>query len=62
MRAITGTVHGIVKRLLDREVAEGTAKELSAVEVEKRIHTIGGLGSAVVRAFVVLIAAIMVLA
>jgi moderate conductance mechanosensitive channel len=61
MRAVTAFVHGVVKQLLDREAAEGTAQELSAVEIEKRIETIGGFGSAVVRAFVVLIAAVMVL-
>src|SRR5215210_427251 len=61
MRAATATVNRIVTTLLDREVAEGTAQELSAVEIEKRIATIGGLGSAVVRSFIVLIAGVMVL-
>src|SRR6478735_6409464 len=36
-------VHGIVKTLLDREATEGTAQELSAVEVKKRMDTLAGL-------------------
>ena len=31
-------VHGIVKALLDREATEGTAQELSAVELRKRME------------------------
>jgi hypothetical protein len=38
-------VHGSVKALLDREVAEGTAQELSAVEVRKRMDTLSTLGT-----------------
>ena len=37
-------VHGIVKALLDREATEGTAQELSAVELKKRMDTLDGLG------------------
>ena len=33
-------VHGIVKTLLDREATEGTAQELSAVELKKRMDTL----------------------
>ena len=33
-------VHGIVKALLDREATEGTAQELSAVELKKRMDTL----------------------
>jgi len=54
-------VHGILKTLIDREATEGTAQELSAVEVKKRMDTLDGLGSAVIRFFVVAIAAIMIL-
>jgi small-conductance mechanosensitive channel len=54
-------VHGIVKALLDREATEGTAQELSAVEVQKRIDTLDGLGGRVTRFFVIVIAGIMVL-
>ena len=54
-------VHGIVKALLDREATEGTAQELSAVELKKRMDTLDGLGSRVVQAFIVVIATLMIL-
>jgi small conductance mechanosensitive channel len=54
-------VHGIVKALLDREATEGTAQELSAVELKKRMDTLDGLGSRVLQAFIVVIAALMIL-
>jgi len=54
-------IQGIVKRLLDREVTEGTAQELSAVEVKKRMDTIDTLATSAVRVFVMLIAGIMIL-
>lgn len=54
-------VHGIVKALLDREATEGTAQELSAVELKKRMDTLDDLGANVIRFFVFLIAALMVL-
>jgi small conductance mechanosensitive channel len=57
----TRGVRRLVRTLLDREVAEGTAQELTAIEVQRRMDTIGGLASAVVRTFVVLIAGVMVL-
>src|SRR5215210_2812402 len=61
LRVTTLLVHGVVKTLLDREATEGTAQELSAIEVQKRIDTLDELGTRVIRAFVVLIAGIMVL-
>jgi len=61
IHVLTRAVRRIVGTLLDREVAEGTAQELSALEVQRRMDTIGGLASAVVRAFIVLIAGVMVL-
>jgi small-conductance mechanosensitive channel len=54
-------VHGIVKTLLDRETLEGTAQELSAVEVKKRMDTLEGLGTTVIRIFIIAIAALMIL-
>ena len=54
-------VHGVVKALLDREVTEGTAQELSAVEVKKRMDTLDGLGGNVLSFFIVVIAGLMVL-
>jgi hypothetical protein len=44
-----GAVHAVVRALLDRETSEGTAQELSAVEVKKRMDTLEGLGATVVR-------------
>jgi moderate conductance mechanosensitive channel len=54
-------VHGIVKALLDRETTEGTAQELSAVEIRKRMDTLETLGTNVIRLFVFLIALVMIL-
>ena len=56
-----GAVHAVVKTLLDRETSEGTAQELSAVEVKKRMDTLEGLGATVVRLFVIVIAGVMIL-
>jgi len=61
IRVSTLIVHGVLKALLDREATEGTAQELSAVEVKKRMDTLDELGGRVVRFFVLLIAAIMIL-
>src|SRR5438132_13547250 len=61
VRLSTLLVHGILKTLLDREASEGTAQELSAIEVQKRMDTLDELGSNVIRAFVLMIAGIMVL-
>jgi small conductance mechanosensitive channel len=54
-------IHGIFKALLDREATEGTAQELSAIEVRKRMDTLDQLGSNVIRFFVVVIAGLMIL-
>jgi len=54
-------VHGLVKALLDRETTEGTAQELSAVEIRKRMDTLEGLGTTVVRIFVLVIGVVMIL-
>ena len=54
-------VHGIVKTLLDREATEGTAQELSAVELKKRMDTLDALGGRTLQAFIVVIAGLMVL-
>ncbi len=61
IRLSTLFVRGVVQTLMDREATEGTAQELSAVELEKRIRTIDALASNVLRFFIVVIAAIMVL-
>ena len=51
----------VVGRLLDREAVEGTAQELSAIEVEKRKSTLVGLSDRLIRLFVLAIAALMAL-
>jgi len=61
LRISTMLIHGIVKALLDREATEGTAQELSAVEVKKRMDTLDELGGRVIRFFVLVIAGIMIL-
>ncbi len=54
-------VHGIVKALLDREATEGTAQELSAVELKKRMDTLDDLGAHAIQFFIVVIAGLMIL-
>src|SRR5215212_1297942 len=54
-------IHGIVKALLDREATEGTAQELSAVELKKRMDTLDGLAGNVIRFFIIVIAGLMIL-
>src|SRR5919198_2685857 len=54
-------VHGLVKALMDREAAEGTAQELSALELKKRMDTLDSLGSRVLQAFILIIAAVTIL-
>ena len=54
-------VHGVIKTLLDREATEGTAQELSAIEVRKRMDTLDQLGSNVIRFLVFAIAGLMIL-
>src|SRR4051794_19683069 len=57
----TVVVPHILKTLFHREATEGTARELSAVEIEKRMTTLDGLGGNVIRFLVVAIAGIMLL-
>ena len=54
-------VHGVVETLLDREVTEGTAQELSAVEVKKRMDTLDALGANALQFVIVAIAGLMIL-
>jgi small conductance mechanosensitive channel len=61
LRAARLFVHGIVKALMDREATEGTAQELSAVELKKRMDTLDDLGLNVIRFFIIVIAGLMVL-
>ncbi len=61
LRLSRGAVRGIVKALLDRETSEGTAQELSAVEIKKRMDTLESLGTNAIRAVILLIAFVMIL-
>jgi len=54
-------VHGLVKKALDREVTEGTAQELSAVEVKKRMDTLDSLLTTAIRVFILVVAIVMTL-
>jgi moderate conductance mechanosensitive channel len=54
-------VRGIVQTLLDREATEGTAQELSVVELKKRMDTLDGLATNILQFFIVVIATLMVL-
>lgn len=60
-RVSRALLHGLFKALLDREATEGTAQELSAIEVRKRLDTLNRLGGNVVRFFVIIIAGLMIL-
>ena len=61
LRGLRLMVHGVVKALLDREAAEGTAQELSALEVQKRMGTIETLATRLLQGFVVVIVGLMIL-
>jgi moderate conductance mechanosensitive channel len=61
IRAARLFVHGVIKALMDREATEGTAQELSAVELKKRMDTLDGLGSNILEFFIVIIAGLMIL-
>jgi moderate conductance mechanosensitive channel len=61
IRVARQSIHRLVQALLDRETSEGTAQELSAVEVTKRIGTLNTLATNVIRVFVLLIALVMIL-
>lgn len=56
LRVAGRAVAGMVSALLDRETSEGTAQELSAIEIAKRKATLQSLGGTVVRTLIVLIA------
>ncbi|MHB8890798.1 MAG: mechanosensitive ion channel family protein [Candidatus Limnocylindrales bacterium] len=61
IRIARAVIRGVVKALLDREASEGTAQELSAVEIRKRMDTLDTLATNVARIFILLIAGVMTL-
>jgi small conductance mechanosensitive channel len=54
-------VHGAVRTVFAREALEGTSRDLTAMEVKKRQDTIETLAVNVIRFFVIVIAALMIL-
>ncbi len=52
-------VRTVISALLDREVSEGTAQELSAIEVAKRKATLEGLSTTLLRVIILIIAFLM---
>ena len=52
-------VRTVVSVLLDREVTEGTAQELSAIEIAKRKATLEGLATTLLRVIILVIAFLM---
>jgi small-conductance mechanosensitive channel len=61
LRFTRGFVHGIFKTLLDREAREGTAQELTSLELRKRMETLDALGANLLQFFIVVIAGLMIL-
>src|SRR5688572_31579035 len=60
-RYARGFVHGLFKTLLDREASEGTARDLSATELRRRMETLDSLGANLLQFFIVIIAGLMIL-
>jgi small-conductance mechanosensitive channel len=61
LRTSQRTVNRVVGRLLDREASDGTAQELTALEVAKRKETLQTFGGGVLRTLILIIALLMVL-
>jgi small conductance mechanosensitive channel len=61
LRGAQRLVDGVIGRLFDREASEGTAQELTAVEVAKRKETLQTLGGGVARTLILIIALLMAL-
>lgn len=53
------TVDAALRRLFEREAAEGTAQELSAIELERRRQTLDGLAYRALRVVILIIALLM---
>ena len=60
-RYARGFVHGIFSTLIEREAREGTAQQLSAVELSRRMATLDALGANLLQFFIVIIAGLMIL-
>lgn len=55
------TVSAALSRLFDREVAEGTARDVSAIELKRRRQTLDGLVYRALRVIILVIAFLMIL-
>jgi len=54
-------IHGIVMTVLDREVKDGTARQASSLDRQKRLSTVDSLGVGLARFFIVTVAGLMIL-
>jgi len=54
-------IRGVIRALMDREATEGTAQELSAVELQKRMATLDRLTTSTARFFIAIIGGLMIL-
>ena len=61
LRIARNFVHRVFKTLLDREASEGTARELTQSELQKRMTTLDGLGAGLLRFLILAIAGLMIL-
>jgi small conductance mechanosensitive channel len=61
LRFAHGVVAGALRRLFEREAVEGTAQQLSAVEIERRRLTLEGLSYRALRVVILVIAFLMAL-
>ena len=61
VRLVRIGMHRLVKAVLDREVEEGTAQQLTAAEIQKRVDTVETLGTRSIQAVVVVVAVLMAL-
>lgn len=61
LRFAQATVDAALRRLFDREVQEGTAQDVTAVELQRRRETLNGLISRSLRIIILIIAFLMAL-
>ena len=54
-------IRGVIRAVMDREATEGTAQELSAVELQKRMGTLDRLATSTARFFIAIIGGLMIL-
>jgi small-conductance mechanosensitive channel len=62
VRAARPLVHGVITAVFDREAAKGRVTDETAIEIAKRRDTIERLGARVIQGFVIVVAALTILA